>query len=83
MQTIMMQVQKTVKSIFFQEERLKTVTLIDGRNWKLLTGQDNEYATGCLLDYAYFKDSYRLTALDLNKQKALDADPRAIQQIVF
>ena len=31
-QTIMMQVQKTVKSIFFQEERLKTVTLIDGRN---------------------------------------------------
>ena len=57
--------------------------LIDGRNWKLLTGQGDDYATGCLLDYAYFKDNYRLIALDLNKQKALDADLRAIQQIVF
>ena len=35
------------------------------------------------MDYAYFKDNYRLIAVDLNKQKALDADPRAIQQIVF
>ena len=38
---------------------------------------------GCLLDYAYFKDNYRLTAVDLRKQKVLDADSRAIQQIVF
>ena len=29
------------------------------------------------------KDNYRLIAVDLSKQKALDADPRAIQQIVF
>ena len=36
-----------------------------------------------MLDYAYFKDNYRLIALDLKKKKALDADPRAIQQIVF
>ena len=35
------------------------------------------------MDYAYFKDNYRLIAFDLSKQKALDADPRAIQQIVF
>ena len=35
------------------------------------------------MDYAYFKDNYRLTAVDLRKQKALDADPRAIQQTVF
>ena len=35
------------------------------------------------MDYAYFKDNYRLIAIDLSKQKALDADPRAIQQIVF
>ena len=38
--------------------------------------------TGCLLDYAYFKDNYKLIAADLRKQKGLDADPRAIQQIV-
>ena len=35
------------------------------------------------MDYAYFKDNYRLIAIDLSKQKALDADPRAVQQIVF
>ena len=36
-----------------------------------------------MLDYAYFKDNYRLIAVELSKQKALDADLRAIQQIVF
>ena len=36
-----------------------------------------------MLDYAHFKDNYRIIAGDLNKQKALDADPRAIQQILF
>ena len=46
-------------------------------------GYGDDYTTGCLLDYAYFKDNYRLIAVDLSKQKALDADPRAIQQIVF
>ena len=35
------------------------------------------------MDCAYFKDNYRLLAVDLSKQNALDADPRAIQQIVF
>ena len=36
-----------------------------------------------MLDYAYFKDNYRLIAVDLSKKKALDVDPRAIPQIVF
>ena len=35
------------------------------------------------MDYAYFKDNHRLIAVDLSKQKALNADPRAIQQIVI
>ena len=48
---------------------------------KVSSGQD--YTTGCLLDYAYFKDNYKPIAVDLNKQMVLDADPRAIQQIVF
>ena len=37
----------------------------------------------CLLDYAYFKDNYKLIAVDLSEQKTLDADSRAIQQMVF
>ena len=50
---------------------------------KMSTGYGDDYTTGCLLDYAYFKDNCRLIAVDLSKQKALDADLRAIQQIVF
>ena len=35
------------------------------------------------LDFAYFKEKYRLIAADLIKRKALDADSRAIQQVIF
>ena len=72
---------------------------IDGRNFydqpingsikqydkirKISTGQGDDYTTGCLLDFAYFEKNYRLIAVDLSKQKALDADSRAIQQIIF
>ena len=47
------------------------------------TGQGNDYTTGCLLHFAYFEKNYKLIAADLSKQKALDADSRAIQQIIF
>ena len=72
---------------------------IDGRNFydqpindsikqydevrKISTGQGDDYTTGCLLDFAYFENNYRLIAADLSKQKALDADSRAIEQIIF
>ena len=36
-----------------------------------------------MLDYACFKDNFKLTTAGLRKKKALAADPRAIQQIVF
>ena len=35
------------------------------------------------IGFAYFLKNYRLIAADLSKQKALDADARAIQQIIF
>ena len=47
------------------------------------TGQGDDYTTSCLLDFAYFEKNYKLIAADLSKQKALDADSRAIQQIIF
>ena len=50
---------------------------------KVSKGQGDDYTTGCLLDFAYLEKNYRLTAADLSKQKPLDADPRAIQQIIF
>ena len=47
---------------------------------KIATGQGDDYTTGCLLDYSYFADTYKMLAVDL---QALDADPRAIQQIIL
>ena len=47
------------------------------------TGEGDDYTTGCLLDFTYFNKNYKLFAADLSKQKALDADSRAIQQIIF
>ena len=71
--------------------------LIDGRNFydnpiegdiekyrelkKVMIRKGEDYITGSLLDYNYFNKHYKLVAIDLSKQKELDADPRAIQQI--
>ena len=48
---------------------------------KVIIGQGDDYTSGCLLDYPYFKENYKLIALDLTKQQEVDADPKAIQQI--
>ena len=50
---------------------------------KIATGQGDDYTTDCLLDHPYFKESYKMIAVDLNKQQSLNADPRSIQQINF
>ena len=73
--------------------------MIDGRNFidqpfkndlktydnirKIATGQGDDYTTGCLLDYPYFKKYYKVIAMDLSKQQKLGTDPKAIQQINF
>ena len=73
--------------------------LIDGRNLydqtindlikkhdevrKVSTGHGDDYTTVCLLDYAFFKDNYRLIVVALSISKALDAVTRAIQRIVL
>ena len=73
--------------------------IIDGRNFydnpiendvekyrelkRVMIGKGEDYTTGSLLDFDYFKKHYKLVAVDLSKQKELDADPTAIQQIEF
>ena len=73
--------------------------IIDGRNFydnpiesdiekyrelkKLMIRKGEDYTTGSLLDFNYFDKHYKLVAVDLSKQKELDADPWAIQQIEF
>ena len=51
--------------------------------WKIAIGQGDDYTTGCLLHYNYFNKYYKLISIDSSKQQALDADPKAMQQINF
>ena len=69
------------KSFFDQPINSMTKTYENIR--KIVMVQGDDYKTGCLLDYTYFKENYKLIAIDLGKQQELDADPRAIQQINF
>ena len=50
---------------------------------KIAIGYGDDCITGCLLDYPYFIETCKMIAVDLSKQKALDFDPKAIQQINF
>ena len=49
----------------------------------IATAQGDDYTTVFLLDYNYFKNYYKMIAIDLRKRPALDADSKAIQQIDF
>ena len=69
------------KNLFDQPVKNGKVTYENIR--KITIGQGDDYTTGCLLDYTYFKKYYKMIAIDLSKQQVLDADPKAIQQISF
>ena len=64
------------KSFFDQPVKNDKVTYENIR--KVATGLRDDYTTGCLLGYTYFKKYYKMIAVDLSKQQALDADPKAI-----
>ena len=64
------------KNFFEQPVKNDKVTYKNIR--KIPTGQGDDYTTGCLLDYTYFKKCYNMIAVDLSKKQALDADPQAI-----
>ena len=88
----MMHKELVIQDITFQDYNV----VIDGKNFfdqpiknykviyenvrKISIGQGDDYTTGYLLNYPYFKDYYKIIAIDLSKEQA-DADPRKIQQI--
>ena len=69
------------KNFFDQPVKNDKVTFDNIR--MIATGQGDDYTTGCLLDYTYFKKYYKMIAIDLSKQEALDADLKATQQTNF
>ena len=69
------------KNFFDQPIKNNKITYESTR--KIATGWGDDYTTCCLLDYAYFRDAYKIIAIYLSKQQELDADRKPIQQINF
>ena len=67
----------------FFDQSIKYDLITYDKIWKIASGQGYDYTTGCLLDYDYFWKYYKMIAIDLGKQNALDADPKATQQVNF
>ena len=67
------------ENFFDQQIKNKKITYDNVR--KIDTGYGDDYTAGCLLDYPYFIETYKIIAVDLSKQKALDFYLTAIQQI--
>ena len=55
--------------------------MIDGKNVLIMRTYDNIRKIGCLLDYNYFNNCYKIIAVDLSKQQVLDANPKVIPRI--
>ena len=67
---------------FFDQPFKNDIRTLDNIQ-KVLTGQGDDYRTGCLLDYNYFREPYKIMAINLSKQEELDSDPKAVQHINF
>ena len=55
------------ENVFDQPVKNNKITYENIR--KIATGQEDDYATGCILDHAYFRDNYKMIAVDLGKQQ--------------
>ena len=66
--------------IFFDQPVKNNLITYDNIR-KIVTDQGDDYAVGCLLDYNYFNNFYKMIAIDFSKQKVLDADQKTIQRI--
>ena len=64
------------KNLLDQPVKNDLITYENIRN--IATGQGDDYTTSSVLDYDYFKNYFKIVAIDLTKQQELDADPKAI-----
>ena len=68
---------------FFFDQPIKNYLISYEKIQKIAIGKGDNYTTGCLLDYNYFKNYCAMIAIDLSQQQALEADSKAIQRINF
>ena len=69
------------ENVFDQPRKNNKVTYENIR--KIATGQGDDYTTGCLLDYSYFMDTYKMIAVDLSKQQASDGDQDQFKKLIL
>ena len=67
----------------FFTNQLKNDKVTYGNVRKIATGQGDDYTTGCLLDYTYFKKYYEMIAIDLSKQQALDLILKQFNRLIL
>ena len=70
-----------VKIFFWSTGKKNKVTYEN--NIKIATGRGDDYMTACLLDFIYFENYYKIIAVDLSKQQALNADPKEFNKLVL
>ena len=68
---------------YFLDQPVKRNKITYDNIRKIATGRGDDYTTSCLLDYTYFRDIYRMIAIDLSKRQALNSNRKAIQEINF
>ena len=54
-----------IEGEFFFDQTVKNDRRTSDNIRKVATGQD-DYTTGCLLDYVYFQSYYKMTPIDLS-----------------
>ena len=69
------------ENIFDQPIKDNKVTYENIR--KVATGKGHNYETGCFLDYKYFRDNYKMIAVALSRQQALDPNPRKFNKLIL
>ena len=66
---------------FFFDQLVKTYIRTYDNIRKIMAVQGDDFVTGCLLSYPYFKEHYYMIAIDLSKHQALDADPKCYKKL--
>ena len=80
--TVEMKDYQLVDKMFFDQPVKNDLRTYDNVR-KVMIGHGDDYTTGCLIDYSYFKESYKLIEIDLREQQTLDAGLKSIHQINY
>ena len=71
------------ETFLFFDQPVKIDIRTYGNIQKTATGQRDDYATGFLPDYPYFKKYYKMIAIDLSKQQVLDVVPKQYRKLIL